>query len=323
MSKTTTTPAPTKPPTDMSVIFRPNPPRARPSPPSLGDWLDRLRGAVDVLRQPAKYIHRPADGTALGDDALTLLLDAFAMFRVPTGEILPLHSAARTFGGNCSGESRCDALADAALDVLTGLEQTIAAQLTAGHPDQLGRVFRIEDFADHRTLGLPDGAGGTMVVYVGVIASLPVDHPLRTVLDQRDPLTLYQLDLTLRAPTPETVGKAALICGPGLRTQTGSLGQPSKFYFLADALGWTANLRHQQVERLTEDRRRDRLEEQQRVNDWWASPAGKAEAARRELERLRAIPGGIPAEPKYEPAIRGGQIVDRLVRNEQKEESKP
>lgn len=262
-------------------------------------WADRVCFAFDVITSSAKHLPPPYPIPKPSGPALAELLRVRRLFSLNEYCHDPTSDAAKRFGQRCAGSSnRAEDLSVVTHTLLFSLDRDIARCLDAGfqHPE----LIHSKDFADLCPLVIPNGtvdALGTpvgLVLYAGLISSLPEEHPLREVL----PLDNFYLRSGLKTIT------YSLFLGRPIPVMQGG-ASPRPFYFVADAIKLTKYYRDQQRLReqaLAEEQRR---EEERARREFASSPVGRLRAAQAELERLRAL-GELPEEPApLPPTIRG------------------
>jgi hypothetical protein len=137
---------------------------------------------------------------------------------------------------------------------------------------------------------------GEAVCVVGMIASLPANHRLRTIIGQDDFLQY----------SGRGSNSPCLVLGLPIHTLQGA-GPPRTFYPLSDSLRATALLRARQRQQEQEQEERERNEELKRRREFWNSPLGQQELKNRMLEQLKSA-GKLPVEIVDDPVIRRGLV---------------
>ncbi len=236
---------------------------------------------LDLLRDPTPFLALASDATAA--DCLALL----ARLRVNQYSLDPLNEAAAEYAGTLSaGDYGQSVIRRAVASLLYTVADRLTQLVEAGPVEGL---IRSADFTDYRTVdsGMIAVQGGSSIPYiVGILSSLPADHPARNLLPESEQY------LESRRPNA-----FSLVLGLADRN-----GRPRPWYLAADAVRLTQALRSKQIREAQELARQQAEQERKAALEFWASPLGQ-QIQRDQLAKEMVAAGKVPAMPEIPPAI--------------------
>ena len=251
-------------------------------------WSEKLKAGLSTSLD---WLTGPPASASLAE-----ILDCRESFQVPDAEQQPNLESARRLADRICNLSRKGTIEDAALTALGDMDKAIMAKLNSGEMD--ARIIRTGDFADVRPMQITTGTWqgpGTLILFAGLLNSLPAEHPLRTVLE---PDEFYQ-HAGRNSNTP------ALILGAAQPTLNGA-GTTRPFYVTSQAVSATRFMAAQQRGQWSEQDEKDRREEADAEMRFWNSEIGQQELRNRHLKRM-AEQGKIPELTEPAPAVRQGK----------------
>lgn len=257
------------------------------------DWWPRFSAGLDCLLNPGKWLCAPPTGVPVGQ-----LLLAARRLGISTSQTDPSREASQLMRSRANTrELLSDLAAEVAAAVMVGIAEAVGAdEQDIIRPSTFGRTVLL-----YRQAGAPgNGTLRDQLMACGVIASLPPDHPLRTVPEHE--LYVHGLVRTEGQPANGKLtvayesGTAVIALGPC----DPLTGKPKAWYDLPSALALTAALRARQVEEDNAYLDKLRIEKLEEQNRWWTSPEGIAEQQRR-TTAWRIKRGLVPPPPPDVP----------------------
>src|SRR5262249_50680374 len=119
-------------------------------------------------------------------EALSMLLDVRELLGIADHDTHPATMASQRLSERCSGQSRREQLNDLLTNITATLERRIAQLLNLGIHDT--RILRTADFGGLRPLEIHNaemdaqGRWVNVLLYCGLLESLPADHPAHRLL---------------------------------------------------------------------------------------------------------------------------------------------
>src|SRR5439155_1598456 len=139
------------------------------------NWAARLKQG---LSPDLEWLKSPP-----GDASLSEILDGRDLLQVADQEEHPNPEAARRLADRLASATRKAHIEDAATAALADIDRAIIVRLAGGQRDS--RLIATRDFGDVRPMSVPGGGFGgpsERIIFLGLVESLPAEHPLRSIL---------------------------------------------------------------------------------------------------------------------------------------------